>query len=279
MRRCSRCVSVLFMVLLCSALCLAAPKEKDVIRAMKQATSFMTETVSTNGGFVWNYSADLSRCWGEVPARKTQIWVQGATNGVGEMFLDVYDVTGDGYYLECAKRTANAIIWGQYPAGGWHYLIDFDMAGIRKWYDEVASRCWGWEEYYHYYGNCTYDDDATASAIRLLMMIYLETLDSAYKKPLLKGLEFVLESQFPNGAWPQRYPLKFDYPKDGRPDYTSYYTFNDGVIPNNIFLLLDAYEKLGDRRYYDAARRGMDFYLICQGPEDQAGWAEQYNWN
>ena len=277
-----RCMS--FFVLLCivsasSTVSWADPEETEVLKVMKKASRYMMDTVSTNGGFVWNYSDDLSERWGEVPARKTQIWVQGATNGVGEMFLEAWRATGDPDYLEYAERVANAIIRGQNPSGGWHYLIDFDMPGIERWYDEVASRCWGWEEYYHYYGNSTFDDDSTASSIRFLLKVYMANLDPAYRNPLLKALEFVLNAQFPNGAWPQRYPLKFEYPHNGHKDYTSYYTFNDGVIPNNINLLLKAYDKLGDERYYDAARRGMDFYLISQGPEEQAGWAQQYNWD
>ena len=257
----------------------AAPNEKEALAAMKKASAFMMDTVSTRGGFVWNYTSDLSERWGEVPARDSQIWVQGATNGVGEMFIDAYEATGDDIFLDYAERVADAIIRGQHPAGGWHYLIDFDMPGIRRWYDEVATRCWGWEEYYHYYGNCTFDDNATASSTHFLLRLYMTTLDPAYRTPLLKALDFVLEAQFPNGAWPQRYPLMFDYPHNGHDDYTSYYTFNDGVIPNNLYLLMEAYEKLGDERYYTAARRAMDFYIISQGPDDQAGWAQQYSWD
>ncbi|MBN1291005.1 MAG: polysaccharide lyase 10 [Candidatus Latescibacteria bacterium] len=273
------CITFISLTMLLTTLTGADPKEKDVLEAMKYASRFMMDTVSTNGGFVWNYSADLSERWGEVPARDTQIWVQGASNGVGEMFLAAYEATGDQQYLDYAKNVADAIIWGQYPSGGWHYLIDFDMAGIEKWYDEVASKCWGWEEYYQYYGNCTFDDDATASSVRFLMKMYTVTLDPAYRVPLMKALDFILEAQFPNGAWPQRYPLMFNHPHNGHPDYTSYYTFNDGVIPNNINLLLEAYDDLGDERYFTAARRAMDFYLISQGPEEQAGWAQQYDWN
>lgn len=247
--------------------------------AMKKASLFMMDTVSTRGGFVWNYSADLTERWGEIPARPTQIWVQGATNGVGDMFLDAFLATGDSLYLAYAKRIADAIVRGQHPAGGWHYLIDFDMPGIRKWYDEVASKCWGWEEYYHYYGNCTFDDDATTSSVEYLLRYYDLTQDPAYLPPLLKGLAFVLEAQYPNGGWPQRYPLSHEFPHDGVPDYTSYYTFNDSVIPNCIFLLVEAWEKLGDERYREAACRGMDFYLLSQGPEEQAGWSSQYDMN
>ena len=254
----------------------AAPKEKDVRAAMEKATAFMMDSASYRGGFVWKYSADLSQQWGEVPARRSQIWVQGATNGVGEMFLMAWRATGDGIYLDYAKRVAGAIIWGQYPEGGWHYLIDFDMDGIQKWYDEVASRCWGWEEYYHYYGNCTFDDNSTQSSTRFLLHLYAETLDPAYLQPLLKALDFILEAQFPNGAWPQRYPLSREFPYDGVLDYTSYYTYNDGAIHNCIMTLWEASDLLGDKRYREAALRGMYFYIISQLGRPQAGWAQQY---
>lgn len=255
----------------------AEPNEKNALEVMRKTTDFMMNTVSYNGGIVWKYTEDLSQQWGEVPARRSQIWVQGATNGVGELLLDIYETTGDPKYLEYAEKVAQALIWGQHPAGGWHYFIDFDMPGIRKWYDNVASKCWGWEEYYHYYGNCTFDDDSTTSSIRFLMRLYLITLDPAYREPLIKALNFVLEAQFPNGAWPQRFPLMYEYVKNGQPDYTSFYTFNDGVMWNNIMVLLEAYKKLGNEEYYRAARKGMDFYIISQYGKPQAGWSAQHS--
>ncbi len=90
------------------------------------------------------------------------------------------------------------------------------------------------------------------------------TGDPKYKQALDKALSFILLSQFPSGAWPQRYPL--------RNGYTSYYTFNDEVIPGNIELLLEAYEKLGNVKYKEAALRGMDFTMISQLSPPQAGW-------
>ena len=255
-----------------------APDEKDVRAAMDKATGFMMNTVSNHGGFVWKYTADLSDQWGEVPARKTMIWVQDpGTVGVGEMLLDAYKTTGDKQYLDYAKRVADVLVWGQHPSGGWHYFIDFDITGVRKWYDEVGSKCWGWEEYYHYYGNCTFDDGVTSGATTFLLNLYMTTLDPAYRVPLIKALDFVLESQYPNGGWPQRYPLKYDYPHDGHADYTAFYTFNDDVIQGNIHLLLDAWERLGNEEYKKAADRGMDFLIISQLPKPQAGWGQQYD--
>ncbi|MDA2925639.1 hypothetical protein MYX78_00130 [Acidobacteria bacterium AH-259-G07] len=256
----------------------APPTKTEVLAAMRKATDFMMNRVSNRGGFLWHYSEDLSQGWGEVPARKSQIWVQPpSTPTVGRMLLAAYEATGDRQYLEHAEKVAGALIWGQHPSGGWHYFIDFDMSGVRHWYREEASRWRGWEEFYHYYGNCTYDDDTTTSPTQFLLELYITTLDPKYRKPLFKALGFILQSQYPNGSWPQRYPLSREFPFEGRPDYTSYYTFNDDVTSNNIYLLLKAYEKLGDEKYLKAARRGMDFYILSQLPSPQAGWATQYD--
>ncbi len=256
------------------------PKEKDVLEAIRRATDFMMNSVSNHGGFLWYYSADLSRLWGEVPARKSQIWVQPpGTPSVGLMLVDAYQATGDPAYLRYADRVAQALIWGQRPEGGWHYLIDFDMPGLQKWYDEVASQCRGWEEFYYYYGNSTFDDDTTTAAVRFLLRLYMATLEVKYRPALMKALEFVLKAQYPNGAWPQRYPLRYDFRDEGHNDYTSYYTYNDGAISNSIYLLVEAWEKLGYEEYWEAARRGMDFYIISETPPPQAGWAQQYDLN
>jgi PelA/Pel-15E family pectate lyase len=271
-------IFLLFTVYLTSTGSAAGATEKEILAAMEKATDFMMNTVSNRGGFLFHYSADLSKQWGEIPARKSQIWVQPpSTTTVGLMLVEAYQVTGDPLYLKHADKVAGALIWGQHPSGGWHYFIDFDPSGIQKYYEEVASQCRGWEEYYHYYGNATYDDDTTASAVRFLLRLYATTLDAKYRTPLINALNFVLVSQYPNGAWPQRYPLRYDSPYEGHPDYTSFYTFNDNVISNNIYLLLEAYEKLGNEEYRKAARRGMDFYIISQLPTPQAGWAQQYD--
>jgi len=255
----------------------AESTESEVLQAMKKAAGFMANNCSYNGGYLYNYSEDLTHQWGEIPARKTQIWTQPpGTPSVGMMYIDVYKATGEEIFLTYAKLAADALIWGQHPEGGWHYLIDFDMPGLKQWYDEVASKCWGWEEYYHYYGNCSFDDDATSGPTKFLLELYMTILDPKYRVPLIKALDFFLAAQYPNGGWPQRYPLMYDYPHDGHEDYTHFYTFNDGIIVNNIHLLLEAYEKLGIEKYREAAIRGMDFVIISQLPSPQAGWGQQY---
>lgn len=81
----------------------------DAKQAMLNATKYMVEHVSTNGGYVGVYLPDLSRRWGEMEAYKTQIWIGGNipfTQNMGEIFLDAYVATGDEYYYEAAKKVA-----------------------------------------------------------------------------------------------------------------------------------------------------------------------------
>lgn len=251
----------------------------DVRQTMLKATQYMVENVSTNGGYLWYYLPDFSKRWGEMEAYKTMIWLQHpGTVSMGHLFLDAYHATGNPYYYQAAQKAANAIIWGQSHHGGWNYMIDFaGDRSLKKWYSTIGKNGWRLEEFQHYYGNSTFDDDVTSDAARFLLRIYLEKLDPAYKPSLDKAIGFILESQYPNGGWPQRYPLKYDFNKHGHPDYTSFYTFNDDVTWENIHFLIQCYLTLGEERLLDPICRGMNFYLLAQ---DECGaWGQQLDMN
>jgi PelA/Pel-15E family pectate lyase len=250
-----------------------------VQETMRKATQFMVEEVSTNGGYVWYYLPDFSRRWGEMEAYKTMIWLQNpGTISMGHLFLDAYHATGDPYYYQAAEKAANAIIWGQSNEGGWNYMVDFaGDRSLKQWYNTIGKNGWRLEEFQHYYGNSTFDDDVTSDAARFLLRIYLEKLDPAYKPTLEKAIDFILKSQYSNGGWPQRYPLKYDFNKQNRPDYTSFYTFNDDVIWENIHFLIQCYLTLGEERFLDPIYRGMNFYLISQ--DGCGAWGQQLDRN
>jgi PelA/Pel-15E family pectate lyase len=168
------------------------------------------------------------------------------------------------------------VIWGQGYEGGWNYMVDFaGDRSLKHWYSTIGKNGWRLEEFQHYYGNSTFDDDVTSDAARFLLRMYLEKLDPKYKPALEKAIDFIMESQYPLGGWPQRYPLRFEFSKKGRPDYSSYYTFNDDVIWENIHFLIQCYLTLGGEQLLDPIRRGMNFYLISQ--HGSGGWAQQYD--
>ncbi|MGB7210918.1 MAG: pectate lyase [Pyrinomonadaceae bacterium] len=268
----------LIAILLLLPIVVFPQSKQEVLSAMKKATEFFSTKVSNRGGYVWSVSEDFSRQYGEVPARKSQIWVQSGTPMVGMTMLDAYQATGDKYYLEVAQKAADALIFGQTKEGGWHYVVDFEPKGLQDYYKNQASKFkWGMEEQRFYKGNATLDDGNSQNATRFLLRLYLVSKNEKYKTPLLKALNFFLTAQYPNGAFPQRFPLKFDFIHDGFPDYTSYYTLNDGATVTAIDVLVDAYENLGDKKYLDSAKRAVDFLIAVQGPEDQGCWAEQYH--
>ena len=264
---------------LCRINSVEADLKTDALATMKQATRFMVEEVSTNGGYVWHYLPDMSRRWGELEAYPTMIWVQPpGTASMGQLYLDVYRATGDEYYYNAAEKVANALIWGQLDCGGWNYSIDFaGDRSLKSWYGSIGKHAWGFEEFNHYYGNATFDDNVSSDAARFLLRMYLEKLDPTYRPALDKAINFIIESQYPIGGWPQRYPLSEEYSHPGKPDYTSFHTFNDDVVWENVNFLIQCYITLGEERFLDPIRRGMNFYLITQQGPPQAGWGQQYN--
>jgi hypothetical protein len=255
-----------------------SPSREESLATMKRATQFMVEKVATRGGYVWNYLPDLSRRWGEMEARDTMIWIQPpGTATMGHLYLDAYHATHDDYYYHAAEQVADALIWGQHPSGGWNYIVDFGGdRSLREWYDTVGKNGWRLEEFQHYWGNATFDDAGTMDSAKLLLRLYVEKRDPKYKPALDKAIQFVLDSQYPIGAWPQRYPHVDGGSLHGLPDYTSYLTFNDDVAAENIDFLVMCYQALGDSRVLDPINRAMNAFLVTQQGQPQPGWALQY---
>src|SRR5262245_18549979 len=84
------------------------PTREQVLATMKRATAFMVDKVGYKGGYVWSYTADLSRRWGEMEAFPTMMWLQGAgSNGMGHVFLDLYLATKDEYYYDAARQVGD----------------------------------------------------------------------------------------------------------------------------------------------------------------------------
>jgi PelA/Pel-15E family pectate lyase len=254
------------------------PPRGEVESSMKRATQFMVDKVAYQGGYLWNYLPDFSRRWGELEARKTMIWLQPpGTSSMGHVFLDAYHATGDEYFYRAAGQVGAALIRGQHPSGGWNYVVDFaGEDSLREWYATVGRNAWRLEEFQHYYGNATFDDQVTTDAATFLLRLYVEKHDPRYKTAVDRAIQFVLDSQYPVGAWPQRFPLSREFSNHGLADYSSYYTFNDDVAWENVSFLLQCYQVLGDRRLLDPIRRGMDFFLVSQQGAPNPGWSLQY---
>ncbi len=257
----------------------ARADDHEVRQAMRRATQYMMDEVSVGGGFVWNYLPDFSRQWGELETRRSMVWLQSpGTPDMGQVLLDAYHATGDEYYYDCARKVAMCIIGGQLPCGGWNYM--FDLAGedsLRAWYGTIGRQAWRLEEFQHYYGNATFDDEATKHCAEFLLRIYLEKHEDALLPPLRKAVGFFTESQYANGGWPQRFPLMHDHPFKGKADYSSFVTLNDNVMVDNIDFLLQCYTQLGMAELREPVLRAMHLLRDLQQTAPLAGWADQYD--
>lgn len=251
---------------------------KQAEAAMKAATEYMMDKVSYRGGFASSYLADLSRQWGEMESKRSMVWTQyPATPAMGNILLDAYHATGDEYYYQAAQKVASALIAGQLECGGWNYV--FDMEGeesLKDWYNTVGAAGWRLEEYQHYYGNATFDDSCSTDCGEYLLRFYLEKKDPLVLKALDRFIDFVLESQYPCGGWPQRYPLMYDHPFRGKADYTSFITLNDSVIPECIEFLLKCCSALGRPELKEPVYRAIYLTLVLQQGKPYSGWSDQY---
>ena len=262
---------------------------EEAAQALRKATRFFRAEVSTESGYLWQYSEDLKYREGEGKANAQTVWVQPpGTPSVGTAFLRAFEATGDTYYLDAAVGAAQALVRGQLRSGGWDYRIVFDAAGRQKYAYRVERESTGGRNV------TTLDDDVTQSALRFLMQVdrTLEFKDSRIHESVQYALSRLIEAQYPNGAWPQRYdhlpdPARFPVRKASYPeswsrtfpkrDYKHDYTFNDSAIQDMITTFLLAARVYGSPTYQAAAEKGGDFILLSQMPDPQPAWAQQYD--
>ncbi|HIE52026.1 MAG TPA: hypothetical protein EYP85_09730 [Armatimonadetes bacterium] len=242
--------------------------EQQVRKVLRRGVEYF-RSIATCGGYLWRYSEDLGRRYGEGKATASQIWVQPpGTPAVGFAFLEAYEATQEPLYLIAARDAAQALVWGQLESGGWDYRIDFSAEAPYRWrYRHSAA----YMPPSQGRNTSTFDDNNSQSALRFLMAVH-QLMDEPWLREAVKyGLAFMLQSQYPNGAWPQRYP-----PPN---NYGGYYTFNDNAINDCIYVMLDAYRYYGRPEYLASAQRGGNFIILSQLPAPQAGWAQQYDFD
>jgi PelA/Pel-15E family pectate lyase len=270
------------------------PTRPEITKALHGATSFFRDHASAHGGYVFQISADLSKREGEGSVTATTAWIEPpGTPAVGLAFLQAYRLCKDPILLEAARETAEALRQGQLESGGWDNRIEFDTKERSKYAYRTETKATRKDKLRN---TTTFDDNKSQSAIRFLMEIDVEVsyADQPVHEAVLYALNSVLKSQYPNGAWPQRFsefpdPDLYPVMKASIPEqwskkypgkkYSEFYTLNDNTICDLIDLLLDAADIYQRSDYRDAACRGGDFLILAQLPEPQPGWSQQYDKN
>jgi PelA/Pel-15E family pectate lyase len=108
-------------------------------------------------------------------------------------------------------------------------------------------------------GLSTIDNGATYTQLEALAKAHLATGEARYAAAFRRGFEYLLEAQYPNGGWPQFYPL--------RHGYWDHITYNDDAMIGVMKLLRADYSFLtADERARaaKAVEKGIDVILKTQ---------------
>jgi hypothetical protein len=264
----------------------AGPRE-EALQAMKKAATFYCAKVASHGGYLYYYSLDLEQRWGEGKFTADTIFVQPpGTPTVGMAYLKAHEATGDRFYLDAARETAEALVAGQLQSGGWTQAIHFAKVSNRMGkYRKGNGGSWN---------SSSFDDGQTQAALQMLVRAdqALGFKHAEIHEAALYGLDALLKAQFPNGAFPQvfsgpvaahpvvkaRFP-DYDWKTEGRvKEYWNYYTLNDGLAGDVAQILVEAHAVYKDARYRSALEKLGDFLILAQMPAPQPGWCQQYNY-
>jgi len=186
--------------------------------------------------------------WGEVVLRQPPQWYGSAE----------------------ARAVADSVIQYQSPQGGWPKSTDLARPPRRP--DDIPPPGRGRAN--------SLDNEATTLPLAFLARMAHATGDAKYKGSFLRGVDYLLAAQYPNGGWPQFWPLR-----DG---YYSRITYNDGAMIRAMTILRDVAGGQPPYDFVDAPRRekvagavarGIDCILKTQIKQDgkRTAWCAQHD--
>jgi len=180
------------------------------------------------------------------------------------------------YASDEARQLANIILSYQTPSGGWSKHVGYNQGPRQPGMQWTSQNEPG--EKAHYLA--TFDNRATTEEMYFLAQVWYATKHQAYKSAFIKGLNFILAAQYPNGGWPQVYPLEGGY--------HDYITFNDDAMMRILELLYavkcdESYNAFLDERLRHEVGAALDAGIQCvlraqvvQGGQKTV-WCAQYD--
>ncbi|MEO6392281.1 MAG: pectate lyase [Pyrinomonadaceae bacterium] len=154
------------------------------------------------------------------------------------------------WYRSTAARTlADTVLQFQSPQGAWPKNTDLSVrphspAEMPAPDSEVAN---------------TIDNGATTLPMQFLARVIQADGDDKYRQSFNRGLAYLFAAQYPNGGWPQFYPL--------RAGYYSHITFNDDAMVNVLTLLRDIGAGRAPYSFVDRTRRSRARAAVAKGIE------------
>jgi PelA/Pel-15E family pectate lyase len=148
-----------------------------------------------------------------------------------------------------AVRVADQVLLYQRRPGGWPKNIDMARALTDAERREVAGAAADTDS--------TVDNGATTTQLRFLARVYDATRANRFRASFEAGFDYLLSAQYPNGGWPQFFPL--------RDDYSRHITFNDDAMVSVMEVLRDSAEGRAPFGFVDAQRRARAAEAVKRG--------------
>jgi PelA/Pel-15E family pectate lyase len=174
---------------------------------------------------------------------------QPAPNRSSEFEIDG-DTPAEWFSKPENRQLAGVLISYQTPTGGWSKAVDYETGPRSPGTHWTSQKGEGW----HYCG--TIDNRTTTEQIKFLAGVRTAAGDEAAGAAALKGIDYLLEAQYPNGGWPQVYPVESGYHEA--------VTLNDNAMlvgGEESYAFVDAERRAAARAAVD---RGIAWLLAAQ---------------
>jgi PelA/Pel-15E family pectate lyase len=168
------------------------------------------------------------------------------------------------------RRIADIIVSFQTPAGGWSKNLNMTVhprAPGESFAPNNRSRFLGEGDFdaphnprWNYVG--TFDNDATSTELRYLAKVITAVggdKATPYRASFLHGIDYILAAQYPNGGWPQVWPLEGGYHDT--------ITYNDDAVINLLNFLLEVSEGTNEFAFVPRAARARAAASVKRGIE------------
>lgn len=148
-----------------------------------------------------------------------------------------------------AARIADNLLVYQHDNGGWDKNIDMAEPLDAATRAPVIAQS--------HVNEATLDNGATHTQLVYLARVYDATQAPRYRAAWEKGFDYLLAAQYPNGGWPQYYPL--------RKGYYTHITYNDDAMVGVLNLLRAVSDRQPGYTWVDATRRAQAVQAVQKG--------------
>jgi PelA/Pel-15E family pectate lyase len=151
---------------------------------------------------------------------------------------------GDPWYASAeAGQLADTILSYQTPTGGWSKHTGYSQGPRKPGMQWTSQNEPGKSPHYV----ATFDNRSTTEQLHFLANVWQATQREDCRAGFVRGLNFILAAQYPNGGWPQVYPLEGGYHDD--------ITLNDDALAHILELLQSIGEEKPQFAFLDASER------------------------